>query len=826
MIQSVLLLWVVYLAVGTIVYFSSRWLQRPIPAPQAAAFLLLPIAFCLPAFFGGRTIVPVDHVKLFPPWSARTWTPTYNPYLNDVATQLAPWARAVRMAWAEGSLPLRNLWNGCGSSLAANPQSAAFSPFTLAMAALPLAHGFTLMAAVRLLLALTGMWLWLAELEVSATSALVGAIAFAFSMTMMPLLLFPISGVFCLWPWALLAIELIFSAERSRVGLGLLAAVLSAWILTGHPETACLGGVGIGLFLLGRLLLRDATLRVRRLPVALAGAVLAVGLTAFLWLPQLEAVRASSRSVEAARFRDQLRGHGPHFPGWSLAFVTSVLPQALGDNIVSPRSPAAPFNFVDLGMACFGVTGWSLALLILRPGSPRDRREIALLFPLVCGLAIGTGTWPIFEGFLSIPGINLVVPPRFFSWTALFGPALAAFELDRLGRDAKESRRSAILAPLAPVLLGAAIFAVFLWLAPFHRASGGLVFFRAALGVSLAALAAVAALSLWISLRPNWAPAAGVLLAGVALGELVIQGSRLYRWGDPRELFPSRPLVKFLASQKRPFRVVGEASAVFPSTNVFAGVEEIRTHDPMERRDYVDFLNGTCGYDPKPYFKQIRNLEAPVLDFLNVRFLVSGDPARAESVRWRRVYAGADGTVLENTRVLPRVFAPRRIRIIAVPSEPSLNRLRDFGREQSRIVSRTDWSEEASIGASPEPGTPGLREFSNPEVIIDRYRETTNRVTFRARAPGRAIVVASFVNDGGWSARDGKESRITLLAANGPFLGIPLEPGTNAVDLRYAPPGFHAGVTVSALTLLAAVLAASFHRLRSAGRRPSARGAS
>ena len=56
----------------------------------------------------------------------------------------------------------------------------------------------------------------------------------------------------------------------------------------------------------------------------------------------------------------------------------------------------------------FGIVGWALALQIWRPGARRDKRELALVVPLVGGLAVGTGTWPVFDVLLSIPFVKLV----------------------------------------------------------------------------------------------------------------------------------------------------------------------------------------------------------------------------------------------------------------------------------------------------------------------------------------------------------------------------------------------------------------------------------
>src|SRR5512141_1180581 len=83
----------------------ARWLGRPRPARFFFTFLLLPVLFLLPAFVTTRTIFPVDHAMSLPPWSVLPHRAPANPNTNDVATEMAPWAKAVRMAWKEGSFP-------------------------------------------------------------------------------------------------------------------------------------------------------------------------------------------------------------------------------------------------------------------------------------------------------------------------------------------------------------------------------------------------------------------------------------------------------------------------------------------------------------------------------------------------------------------------------------------------------------------------------------------------------------------------------------------------------------------------------------------------
>src|SRR5512143_1935672 len=110
---------VLYLGPALAAVAAAAWVGSPVPRRTLTLFLILPLAFVFAGFFSGRTILPVDHARLIPPWSgAAPGAVRYNANLNDAITQFAPWAKAVRVAWREGSLPFRDRWNGCGTPLA------------------------------------------------------------------------------------------------------------------------------------------------------------------------------------------------------------------------------------------------------------------------------------------------------------------------------------------------------------------------------------------------------------------------------------------------------------------------------------------------------------------------------------------------------------------------------------------------------------------------------------------------------------------------------------------------------------------------------------
>jgi Bacterial membrane protein YfhO len=754
-----------YAAVATAWAGVARWLGRPLPARYFFAFLLLPVLFLLPAFVTKRTIFPVDHAMSLPPWIALPHEAPANPNLNDVATQMAPWAKAVRMAWKEGSFPWRNRWNACGTPLAANGQSGAFSPLTIAMGLLPLALAFNFAAAVKLFTVLSGTWLWLSDLGIRRNAALLGAILFGFSLTMVPLLLFPFTSVVALWPWALFAIERMRDPTARVRATAALGAVWILQILAGHAESLVLGILFTAVWIGARLALADLSPARPILSRSAAAGLLAVAICGFVLVPQIFAIRESNRMVNALAFSKALPVRlAPHGPAWPYGVFTTILPRSLGDAMAAPMLPVAGGSFPEMALGHFGLIGWAVALLIFRKGSRRPRAEVALTVPLALGFAAAILLWPVFDLLYVLPGIRLMLPLRFFTWVAFAGCAIAAFEIDRLERDVKEGRASrwAFLVPAGALLFLAAAFLA--TLAPLHAAAGALAAQRlAAIGAG-AFLLAAALLSLAL-FRRGGPTAVSLVFAVLAAGELFWQGRQLYRFGPARDFYPPTPLVEFLRRQPGTFRVLGDGPVIFPGTNVFAGVEEVRSHDPVERRDYVEWLDRACGYDPAAYFKNVANVDCAALDFLNVKYLAAARGRGAPGPRWRSVYSGADGTVFENASVRPRVFPTR-------------------------------------AGAA----------------RIDDYRETTNGASFRAEVAGdRAELAASLVQDGGWTAREETGAPLPVSRTNGPFLAVTVPRGSHRVRLQYTPPGLRPGAAISAAGVIVAALAALLGRRGRAG---------
>jgi hypothetical protein len=330
------------------------------------------------------------------------------------------------------------------------------------------------------------------------------------------------------------------------------------------------------------------------------------------------------------------------------------------------------------------------------------------------------------------------------------------------------------------------------------------------------ALGSLAAFGVLAALLGRARRTAALLLLLLPLVELFWMGRQIYRFHPSAWHFPETPAVAFLRAQTGTFRIVGAGAAMFPSTAVFAGVDEIRTHDPMERRDYVALLDEAAGYPREHYFKMIRNLDAPILDLLNVRYLIAPPTTAAPSTRWRTVYESGDAVIFENASVLPRVFAPKAVTWIdAPPPEPFVrNALTRFGSAAGEMFANPDFRSRAWVtGPGPAPTLAPMEAVG--------YREGVNRASFHIEPPrrdGEGLLIASLLQDGGWRAHDERGRRLATALANGPFLAIRVPADASGVRLTYAPPGFRTGVVISLATLLVLATLGLLHLGRSVTR--------
>ena len=572
-------------------------------------FFLLTVGLLFKPMFFSVVAFPADVVQVITPWGS------YNAInrdrvsrfqLQDLTMQIVPWAHQARQAWRSGHLPLWNALSGCGYPLLGNAQSAAFSPLLLSTVPLPLGYAETDEAAMKILAAMTFMYLFCRRRsgEVPSVAA---AVAFALGTFMQVWLHFPLTTAAALLPAIMLHIDLVMERVTfPRVLFG--ASVWFCVLAAGHPETALLVGVCAALFTLWKW---NAN---------------AIAAAASLFLGVLFAAPIVATFVEALVRSRRLAEVDASRLGVPYSDFPSLVP------LLQPLAYGRPMT-AEMVCGFVGVAG-IVAGLVVAAGTVAGRRwrsnESFLVFLALLALWIMADLPPFHFQYRSL-AMSILSPRMRLLWSF----ALAAMIAPALDHPARSP---------------AALF-----------------------GVALtAALIAYAATRFDTVKLPLMIPSAVVLAAMlVSRRELVIAATAFELWFNigsfnaavpVTAMYPRTPLISTLErlrdKAREPFRIAGLGGAFFPNTQAMFGFEDIRVHDPMANERYVQLLRTTAGYTAKEYYPKFNDPDTPLLDVLNVRYVVT-DPGYAmrDLGRYALIYDGPDGRLWENRHVRSRFFS-------------------------------------------------------------------------------------------------------------------------------------------------------------------------
>lgn len=614
-----------------------RWLER---VPWRIVWLLLALAllFIARGVFTRGMPVPLDEVVrgypyrgLFGPVQAK------NDLTNDTVKQILPWMQTVREELFRGHLPLWNPYLFCGYPLLGNGQSAPFSPFFLAMLFVPLPKQLVAMAGLKLFAALLFGFLFIKREGVSDAAALLGSSVFAFAIFNNCFLYYPMTAVTLLLPAAAYATTRTLR-ERAAAPFVLTTVVVASLLAGGHPESV----VHVAMCCVALLLIeRGARWRdwLRVTYAALCGVLIA----APAWLPVLEQVRVS--------LRVKLLRHGEAMG------VVGVFPLKVLWAVLNPDGFGNPahhnwnwfMTYTHVASVYLGLIVTALLACAIA-GEKRDRWLLAVAAVF---FIISMNWTPLGTLFTTVPPLSWVAHDRLRFVVAFLAGVLAA-------RAAGRRLGPAIVATL--VLLPLAIYV-----------------FVKGFGQTLTwwSIAGIAALVLfWVATAI--APKRRALFACVlTVAELFLFTFDYNAITDRRFFVPRLPILEALrrAAPAEPYRVLGLDWVLLPNAAEQYGFEDIRGSDPMEWGEYARFFQRVEVPDASIDVKRVVNAGEPLLDFLNVRFLLT-EPGAVVPAKWKRLYSGMDGELYENSTVRPRFFGPPGVSISSRQDRPGLYTVR------------------------------------------------------------------------------------------------------------------------------------------------------
>lgn len=714
-----------------------------------------------------------------------------NHEINDVTLQMVPWAHQIREAWKSGEPPLWNDNAGSGYPLLANGQSGAFSIFRWLAIPFDLGTSFSVEVALKILLALAGAYLFLRRRNLSPNAAVVGAISFGFCTFNIVWLYFPHVSTAVFLPLVFLGIE--FLIERPRfLRLFFLAVVFALMLLNGHPETAAHIVFGSGLWLLWRMITREASMKsVGAITVA---GLIALALSGPMLLPLAEALPFSQRMD---LLRQELQHGESSFVPQLLTNVVQVGFYGTGfeETMWGPTIP----EFVSTYAGIAGVIGWIAALMELRRRRWRD--PLFFFVPatvLIMGIAYN---WPVFsEAFHKIPLFSLAANGRLRLVLCWFLAILAAEAIRLL--DDPEGRRSVLAGTSAALLILLSLFIL-------HRIPPEARFLEVAVTTTIPRLLVIVAFALALLAARRRIPALLVFAPAILITAVSIDLLHWdLRWNPPvpaSMVYPETPLITELVERQRspqqgevfPFRIAAATSTFFPNAAAVFGLEDIRSHDPMAYGRYLGALRVFTGYSSDEYFGMLRHFDDPFIDYLNVRYVITGAHEGLTHPRFQQIYDGVDGKLFRNMEALPRFYPARNV-IVEYDDHKRFTRIRQNRDWANTVILKYIPSDLESLVRADllDP-----RPLSSPLATVKIVESKSTRFRLLVDAPRWTMIVSSQPQWPGWKVyRNGKE-RLKITEINAAFIGFIVPPGRSEIEVAYQPRSYTIGWQLSLLVL-------------------------
>jgi hypothetical protein len=685
----------------------------------------------------------------------------------DVFSEFFPWRRAVQASFARGEWPIWNPYNLCGHPLAAEAQPAPYSPFTIIALVLPAAVSMSFTAAIALFLGALCAYLFARELECGEAASLVAGIGWGLAASNVVYSQTAMGFTTVYLPLLLLGVRRVVREPRVASAMVLMIA-LALTVLAGHPESLFLN-VLVGCIHAVYELARSPR-RVRAIVVATIAGIVAALICAIYLLPLLEAI-PQSIEYESKQFVLGERPRGVAQSQFLMALATDVFPHLHVRRFLKPD-----IGYIGAETAAVGSIVLAFALYaVWRRRSSDSWFFLGLgIFCALCG-----ARWaPLSDALKEIPLLNITLYDRL-----AFAAALCLCVLAALGVEEMLRRRDFRVAALSHGVM-LVLLAIGTW-----WVSHAIVLDRLAADYGharpYAELIGLSLVVLLLAWRPRFVMSALIV---ILFAQRAFSEYDTFRTFDVESAFPKIPMLEPLEKIREPFRIAGHHTAFPPATNIFYDLEDPRGYDALTLKQFVRTW-AIWAYPHGSWYYRVDDLEAPFLSFLNVRFAIAADTDRVPA-GWKKIGAQPGAMLLENERVLPRIFVPPLVHVGGTSEDEIVDRMslvRDFSKE-AWITTR-------------EPIT---QHANGPGTIALRSRRLGGEYLFRASMQGDGYVVISDSSWKGWRAYvDGK--RVPMFRANTAFLALKVPRGEHEVRVVYWPRSFVIGRALSLSTLLVLV---------------------
>lgn len=782
---------------------------------KSAPFLAIVFIVCIffyPVFVKGYVPMPADHlVGVYYPWLDYKWegfpygVPVKNPIAGDVPSFIYPMQTYAVELIKSGQWPLWNPLILAGTPLMANFQSAPFSPTNFVYWILPILDAWTGQMMLQPILGAIFGYLLLRYFKRSKIASVIGGIIYAFSGFMMIWMEWNGHGlVAAFFPLVALLIYKLVDTEKLIFGV-ILSLAIAIQLFGGYPQIIIYQFIAIALGIL--ILDRELIWKFKKIFLVILFVSLGISLGMVQILPGYELVKLSQRGVEIV------------YPEWALLSPFSVIrfiaPDYFGNH--STYNYWGPADYTQ-SVGYSGVIAIILAVLgVITNWKEKGVKLGAIWVGMSLIIAFDTpfSRFMYQTGFLASQASS---SHRIMVLSNLGIAILAAYGLDRL-RFEKIQIKEIIRSLYFPgILLGVYLtvsVSIVVWINTNNNLFSEIAKLQQNMLVGIRNLVIPCILFLitivlmFIVRRYSKYRTVIVLIFGLlAVGELFRFGWKFTPFSPKGIVFPTTPVIDFLAKQNTPFRV--NANEVVPINLMMPyRIETIEGYDavyPVKFAKYISALNsGRTDTEIMGRYGLIFNPSSNLFDLANVKYILAlkklnngkVDPEGEissvyESDRFETVFEDKSVAVLENKNALPRALM-----IYDWELEKNDNKVLE------KLIDNYPIKQKALLEVDPKIPVTGTGISS---VNLDEYSRS-KKVKVATDKPGLLLITDSFYP--GWKAFvDNKEESVLL--ANYNFMAIPIyTSGEHIVELKYYPDSFMYGLYItlaSALALLAILI--------------------
>ena len=769
-------------------FFGKYW-------PILLIFFLVGVFFWK-YFLLGQIPIPGDFVVgTYYPWLDYKWgyavgVPVKNPITTDVVSFTYPMRILAVNLLKEGVLPLWNNYILTGIPLMANFQSAPFTFTNIYYFILNNFDAWGLQIITQHIAAFFFTYILLRYLKISKSVSLFGGFVYAFS---------GFNLIWSQWNAHTLAASFIpltiyllarWIDESKRKFLYIFSFVVFLQIISGYPQIVIYNLPITALFVFYKL---KNKFNLRIWILYLSSIILSLGMSAFLLMQAEELLSLSQRIVEPLEFSWA-------FLPWQ-KIITFLAPDYFGNhatiNYWGPTDYTTTTGYI--GVVAFSLTCLSFFLI-------KKIKEISFYFiVLFLSLFLSFPTFlSIFiwkEGFLGMQAASAHRALVLFTFSI---SVLASFALDNIK---KLKPKNIFLALIVPGVI-LFIFGLFSGLGYLTNGNYFGFFYLekwkiivSIRNMALPILFFIATSIIFISIiyKKYVKAVTTVFLFSICLIELYRFGWKFTPFVNKEIIFPETPILEFIQSQTKPFRVISEG--VIPiNMKMPYKIESLEGYDaiyPVCIAQLIASINsGDATATPQGRYANVTNLNSPIVDLLNVKYVIDikrdekGNPdengksnVEAGSDKYRKVFEDKTTVVLENKNVIPRAYLYSDWRV--ANSEDTLKGLlsSDFNtRNFVYLNADPNINKDSSM-----VGDYQYLVYKDEEQVIE------------VNSSSDAILFVSDLNYPGWKVYvNGREEKI--ITADYCFKGIPVQKGISYVKLLYKPKSFDVGIKITLLS--------------------------